>query len=77
MSSSAGKEDEGKEVDTNRMLEMRRCAVQAEEVGECCARVDKEIKCWKCVGVLAKEVAGECYRYLRWVRMYIEWWKYR
>ena len=54
MSSSAGKQDEGKEVDANRMLEMRRC-----EVGECCATVGFEIEC-RNVGVegLPLELGG-------------------
>lgn len=55
MSSSAGKQNEGKEADANRMFEMLRCGVQAEGVGGCCARVGEEKDCWRRVGVLAEE----------------------
>ena len=39
MSSSIGKQDEDKEVDANKMLEICRGGVQAAEAGACCARV--------------------------------------
>ena len=43
--SSAGKQDGGKEVDVNRMSEMRRCSVQFEEAaGDRCLRKGEEIE---------------------------------